>query len=363
MKSIGGEIELDFNSVNVLGNKNKYLLNHQYVQNGRAAIKIALQTIGCKKTFLLPSYLCESIIQPFKELNIPYKFYKINEDLTIDTAHLLECKKKYKSEGVFIINYFGMLSNQKNSKFIEELKKDIWIIEDFTHGSLIESENRMRKSFGHIIISSMRKYLPVPDGCIIINNTDLKLPEIESRNNSFSRQRTIAKLLRWEFLNNETLRTKEIESLFLSLFLQVEKSVDETNPVQKMSYLSELILSSLNLAEIKKIRKKNFKALLNYFSSSTQLQKHFQPIYKSEGNGSPFYFPVRVKGLDRKKLLSGLVNRNLFCSIMWPMPEEIKISDFPASHKLSSEIVCIPIDQRYTDRDMKDIATRFKLLL
>jgi dTDP-4-amino-4,6-dideoxygalactose transaminase len=363
MKPIGGEIELNFNLINPAINQNEYLFKYDFTMNGRSAIKLALQTFNCKKIFLLPSYLCDSIIQPFNELSIPFKFYRINDDLSIDLNYLSYCKKKYDVGGILTINYFGMVYDEETLSFLRNLKKDTWIIEDYTHGSLIESEESIKRSIGHIVISSLRKYLPVPDGCIIINNSSFELPKIEEGVNEFSRLRTIAKLLRWEFINSKLNHSaKDIETLFLNLFSIAENSINNAISIEKISYLSEIVLSSLNLQIIRDSRRENFLKLLALFSGSSVLQRFATPIYNSLGDSSPFCFPLRILNGNRDTLRSRLASNNLFCSVLWPLPPGIDKAKFSSSSSLSREILCIPIDQRYNINDMEDIGERFHVL-
>jgi hypothetical protein len=81
MHYIGGEMEIE----NTLSNDNleksfpfpddKYI----FYSSGRTALKYILKAINPSYPILLPSYLCESILQPFKELDIEYEFYRIKE--------------------------------------------------------------------------------------------------------------------------------------------------------------------------------------------------------------------------------------------------------------------------------------------
>ena len=48
-----------------------------------------LQSTDIKNKILIPSYICNTIIQPIKENNLDITFYKINKDLTTDWDDLV----------------------------------------------------------------------------------------------------------------------------------------------------------------------------------------------------------------------------------------------------------------------------------
>ncbi len=364
MNLIGGEMELNLDLLKPATDNNSWLFQYDFTTSGRSGIKLALQSLNTRKPFLLPSFLCDSIIQPFKELSIPFRFYRINEDLSIDISYIAHCKENYDLGGIFIINYFGRTYNEETISFLKEIKKDIWIIEDYTHGSLVETRDSITKSIGHIVISSLRKYLPLPDGCIVINNSSQPFPVIADGSSDFSRIRTIAKLLRWEFINNKLgLGFKDTEALFLKLFSHAENNINECNPIEGMSYLSKIVLSALDLEDVKNRRKSNFLLSSQLLSTSSLLQNFIKPVFTSLTGASPFCFPVRIVNTDRDKLRADLAQRNLFCSILWPLPVDVDKVEFNSSYNLSKEILCIPIDQRYSQNDMVDIFKRLQGIL
>ena len=51
-----------------------------------------------------------------------------------------------------------------------------------------------------------------------------------------------------------------------------------------------------------------------------------------------------------------LVRRRIFCPVHWPLPQEIEEARFPEEHRLSAEMLGLPIDQRYEPADMQRLA-------
>ena len=109
-----------------------------YLSNGRTAIKFILSYIMKKERInkcWLPSYLCETIIQPFRELNIDYEFYNLKENLQLDIDYL--SKRIEKNDLLFASNYFNLLHNNKVIEFLRKMRNNnVIIIEDLTHSFL-----------------------------------------------------------------------------------------------------------------------------------------------------------------------------------------------------------------------------------
>ena len=83
---------------------NKYLT---YTYGGYYSLRIIIEHLQIKNNefILLPSYLCPSILIPFKEYNIHYKFYRIKEDLSIDIDDLLNKYNKH-TKAIFFFFFF-----------------------------------------------------------------------------------------------------------------------------------------------------------------------------------------------------------------------------------------------------------------
>ena len=99
-KEIGSEfdVSIDF-LLDIFQNKKlspnkifcKNVTDIAYLSNGRTAIKFILLHVlerGRINKCWLPSYLCETIIQPFRELKLDYEFYNLEENLQIDIDYL-----------------------------------------------------------------------------------------------------------------------------------------------------------------------------------------------------------------------------------------------------------------------------------
>ena len=106
---IGGFFEFpEFEDINVKESAHHYLTklnnNHYFLRDGRQAIKSSLLDIddAKNKKCFLTSYLCDSILQLFNELNLDVEFYEHNDPLTP------QIDSNIKDSVILIIDYFGV---------------------------------------------------------------------------------------------------------------------------------------------------------------------------------------------------------------------------------------------------------------
>ena len=135
--------------------------------------------------------------------------------------------------------------------------------------------------------------------------------------------------------------------------------MDADIPLQVMSQTSARMLCAIDLSNTMARRRRNFSLLLKAFEEEPQLQSMASPVLTSlPPRVSPLAFPIRVSPEKRDALCEELIKQRVFCPIHWHLPAEIAESRFPEAYKLSREILSLPIDQRYSERDMESLIDR-----
>jgi len=334
--------------------------SYHAVTTGRTGLKLIVQVLKkrSKRVVLLPAYLCPSVLQPFREESVAITFYQINEDLSIDLDSLMRQVGTLHPSGFLFINYFGFPVSEEIAEALCEIKERCWVIEDCAQGSLVEQDNPVVGRIGDFVVTSFRKYLPVPDGGLVINRTDAVLPSLSPAYGKFVRYRLLGKLLRHEFLQDKP-HWPELEKVYLDLFAAAERKLDTGIPLQAISPISARIFNAIDLSEAMARRRRNFSLLLKAFVERPRLQSVGSPVLTDLLPGvSPLAFPIRVTSETRDALREELIRQQVFCPIHWYLPAEIQESRFPESYRLSSEILSLPIDQRYSERDMESLIDR-----
>ena len=144
-----------------------------YFLNARCAVYTVCRSIK-PKTAWLPSYLCGSILDPFRNLNVSIRFYDAGpnfQSCTTDWTGDVEPE-----DLVLLIHYFGF----PNTTFPAELLtcRGAVIIEDASQGLFVKQQYP-ESAF---IVYSPRKFVGVPDGGLLTNqrNNDFDLGCLES---------------------------------------------------------------------------------------------------------------------------------------------------------------------------------------
>ncbi len=345
MKPIGSEFYLPVqiffhrrnNFKDFLPNKFNY-----FFKSGRDAIKISIKTLGLKAgdRVLLPSYLCYSILQPFVEEKIEPLFYKIKHPFVLDESDLLS--KLDDAKVVFIIHYFGF---PQNIDFLKDEK--VKIIEDCTHNFLSQSDENL----GEISIASLRKLFPISGGGLLSSKIPLNF-----------KPRNDAKKYAVSVFKTSSLVSKSLHYYFPYIFnteffewsfwfdKKVEEIFDGYIEPSSMSEISEMVLLRLNFEEIIKKRRSNFLYLLNNIKETAKIEFIFRRL---PSGVVPLGFPVWAK--DRLALKYKLLKNRIYPPIHWELPATIPKTAFVESYKLSNHVLTLPVDQRYTERDMERI--------
>ena len=323
-----------------------------YLSTGRAAIKFILSHIMKKERInkcWLPSYLCETIIQPFRELNIDYEFYNLKENLQLDINYL--SRKIEKNDLVFTINYFNLLYNNKVIVFLRKLKNNnVIIIEDLTHSFL--NNNVFSYKISDYSIISLRKWFGIPDGGIAISNNDLfdKNLIVKGSFYDFVHLRLKYSILK-NFYLNKIINKKDS---FRKMHDKAEELANLTIRLNDMSNISKTILNSVDFNSIIYKRRMNFEYLLSSFKDLDKIEILSNNL---EEGMCPMGFPIIAT--KRNALREYLINNNIYCPIHWLLPKEIP-KKFDYSYSLSKKIITIPCDQRYSIEDMEIIAGKVK---
>lgn len=320
-----------------------------FLSSGRGALRLIAKGLKvCKgDEVLLPSYLCEEVVKPFKDEFLKVKFYKVDERLRADIDDL-QSKVGRKTRALLFIHYFGF--PQTAAHEIKALCDGrIFLIEDLVQSFLTRHQGKVLGSIGDATVSSYRKWIPIPDGALLgINNTSFHAPPVKKilqEKNLYVKNRLQALELKGNCLKQPTFSKEPFRRLFLS----ADKLLD-TTPVE-MSYHSRRMLSKFDFDSIISRRRENFRYLLDCLADFRSVN----PFYRKLPAGvCPLGFPILAK--DRDGLKKMLIKNRIYPPIHWKLPSDVDKEEFSASWQVSKHILTIPIDQRYKTEDMQFVA-------
>lgn len=296
---------------------------------GRYALEYILKARGYRKVYL-PYFICDSVLQPINRLGVEYEFYHINEML--EPAKELHPKD---DEAVLYVNYFG-LKNSFAATFCFTYRNTIL---DQTQAFYSEPGNSTEDpSVQCDTFYSCRKYFGVPDGAYLYTNRilDEEIPQDES-------------FERMAFLTKRIDRSPQEG---YADFHANDKNLS-TVGMRRMSKLTQAMMSGIDYVAKANRRIRNFHIFDKELRSTNQ--------YKADmDNGTvPLVYPYLIE--DGVRLRQHLIENQIFCARYWPnVLEWCKKDDW--EYHLTENLVCIPIDQRYGEKEMNRIINLIKEL-
>ncbi len=299
------------------------------LRSGRDALKaIAREYSPC--VVFLPALACDSMVFPFGLYGHTVKYYRLKNDYSIDLNSL----NIGDDPAIFLyMEYFGRTAVSDTE--LEKIRKkgNVIIIEDRTHNLIWERSSSFQPDY---IISSLRKWLPVPDGGLLWGTIHKPFAD----DTSFSRMRLQAQCMRHEYLQygDEDLKTE-----YRKIFSEVSDIMEKDEP-SAMSAYSYALVRQTDWDNIRSKRKKNAEILISLLRESPYIS-----MIQDKPGFSDLYVAFTVKNRDIvQKCLS---TERIFNTIIWPIGDEQK-AVCNVARITEQNMLAAPCDQRYTVDDM-----------
>lgn len=315
--------------------------NCYYLRCARECLFVVGQhhsNIHKRKTVLMPNICCASMVQPFYQLGFEVFYYNINECFSVDEDNLLELLKK--DSLLLVMDYFGIPSC--SNSFLKKIKKEysLSIVKDFTHSYSCFAKDNSTLDYK---IISLRKWLPIPDGAVLVSKMKLNI-EL-NKDNDFATVFYTAMKNKAAYLITNDMRLKND---YLAMFKTCSDRLKETIVPTSISEISEDILRKIDIDSVFKKRKRNYIYLYKQLSKDKNIERI---VFKPQE--SPFCLPILVCE-KRDELQKYLSERGVYCQVLWPLPIQCEPSGF--NKWFSDHMLSIPCDQRYTPKDLSRIA-------
>ena len=307
--AIGGYFELEMGDHGYIYHDNAYAVN-----SGRNALELILNNIEIEKIFI-PFYTCDVLLQPLKKLKIEYEFYKLDKHFN-PIINSTDDK-----DWILYVNYFGVFTNKVKQ-----------LLDNYENMIIDNSQAFFAKAFNNNpTFYSPRKFFGVPDGgfTIIDKKIDYNFP-IDL---SFDRSSHLLK------------RADELTEQGYNDFKVNDSKLDEL-PIRKMSQFTKKLLRSIDYKKVKEIRDENFQLLHQHLRMDNELT---EIIESNEING-PMVYPYLKK--ENEKLRSNLINHRIYVAQYWPNVINWIKDKNALEHYLFSNLIPLPIDQRYSKSEM-----------
>lgn len=304
MKEIGGYFEAVQGKI-----KKEYYSDLIPLNTARNALVYLCKARNISKIYL-PYFLCDSCYLVCERERIKFEFYDIDDKF----LPIFE-KELNNDEFIYIVNYYGFLSNRDIKKIKRKYKNIIIDNVQAFYSKPIK---------GVDTIYSCRKFFGVSDGAYLSTNVFLNY-KLENDN---SDNRTKHLYGRLNHSANE----------FFDIFKENEKKLYSL-PLLGMSTLTHDLLSRVDYKFVKTRRSRNYRFLQKKLKQINQI--------KLCSHAGQYVYPLKVD--NAAQIRKQLIAKKVFIPLLWPNILNKK------ANELSNSILPIPCDQRYDIDDMRFI--------
>lgn len=313
MKEIGGYIELDTYTGKMLHDDGIKL------NCGRGALEYIIKAKNIK-SILMPKFMCDSCNNVIARNDVSVRYYSVG----LDFKPLIHDRRK--DEYLYVVNYYGQLSNEYLSTLGENVIVD---------NAQAYFQNPID---GIDTLYTCRKFFGVTDGAVLYTD---KYINIDRQDESFERMHFL--LGRYERSASEFYNEYVENNHFFA-----------NEPIKQMSKLTENLLHGIDYDLVKNKRTENFIFLCEQFQSMNNL--------KLKIPDGAFMYPLYIE--NGAELRNKLQANKIYIPTLWPAVFDICTED-ELEYDMAKNLLPIPVDQRYTIDDMKYIVNmieKMKLL-
>lgn len=310
--------------------------NSAHVFSGRTAIETVLRNEPLIQKAMLPSYCCDSMIEPFRRAGIEVCFYQVcysdGLQITLKIPEDVDC--------LLWCNYFGFRNKMPDvSKFVD---RGGIIIEDITHSLYSLSQNHEQS---HYLVASVRKWEPILCGgyCASLKKKMKIVPNVYPPV-EFLEQKKTAMQMKARYLNGDGSVSKDA---YLQMFSQSNHWLAEHYSGLAIDYYSQTYLRNVDYKAHCEARRQNADVLYDHLKDYREIRFLFE---KSEMD-CPLFVPVIVKNGERDRIRQKLIEHQIYCPVHWPKPNADCESNL---YDMELSLIC---DHRYNAEDMRRIAS------
>lgn len=315
-----------------------------YTFSGRNAIKLVLEDLAIKKNepvVYMPSYVCDSMIDPFRESGWQIVFYKVEkkgEHLTYSIDLDTSC------DLFFAFSYFGWQSSKLDPFIAHFHHRGIKVLEDVTHRLFSKPNHAPHADY---LIASLRKWLAIASGGFV-----------RKEQGKLQRREYLEPVdfspLRWQAMEEKRVYLETynegLKEQFLKQFQETEECFAHYGPSYAMDERSRRLIETMDYEEIRSKRIAHREVLRQELAF---LPKEWFMFQDHEPGDCPVFFPLYLPKALRDGLRLHLSKEKIYCPIHWPLRTSRTVG-------IEERELSLVLDQRYTKEDMVRIARVIK---
>ena len=313
-----------------------------YFNTGRTAIEMVLKKLKREGfvNLLIPSFVCDSVRDAALRAEMNLVYYRVNKDLSVDVSTI----KMEKQSILYVVQFFGQRINQEFLSRISHLQHlGVVVIEDISLSLFSNDEKYV--GFGDYIIGSLRKWIPIIDGGILLSKNQEQF-DLINESNDYTLYYYTAQILKGVYLNSKK-RNQNWKQTFLSYNSDGIKALFSDYTPRKISRVSLDLMRGVDFNRVIEKRNQNYDTLYSLLLAIPQIRI----LVQRKGTMTPLGMVILSE--ERDDLLQYLISKDIYCNVHWHSNESTK--EFPESEYLAKRCITIPCDQRYGDDEMRYI--------
>ena len=274
------------------------------------------------KNVWFPSYFCNDALQILRQKKYPLSFYPITSDLSPDWQRCESMLKKNKPDIFIFVHYFGFEINSSYArKFCD--RNNIILVEDAAH---IFSPKGNIGNMGEFVLYSPHKFLPIPDGALLIHRPKTRLLKGDYSKKSVAIMEEV--ISNFDEISPSTslwLLKRIIQKIVPNYFFTIRNNQLINNSKMEKDVLFQSNLSYYllkneigKIEEYSKQRKINSE-MLSYFLGN----ESSSPLLKNK-NVVPYIAALKYKSKESLHLDLSIIQKKRFPVMRWPdLPPEV----------------------------------------
>jgi hypothetical protein len=306
-----------------------------YVESGRQALAIVEMELRSRghAQIHVPSYLCDSMIDPFQQTGWDLIELPVDGDLSVAPTDLIS----QVTAGVLLhAPYFGREDSPDVLDALNKLRgSGVVVVVDETHRVFSGPS-----PVADFRVASLRKSLPLYDGGYVTGASEQFWPNPEGSVSEAMVLRRMAMHAKSGALASDTGNEAH-----LKLFARAEDAVALRSAPERISAESLSLLYRLDIGLICETREINSVSLARALGHSNS----YRIVNPLADDLLPSHLVLETH--DAAGLQQYLAGQHIFCPIHWP-PSKI----LPSVQRWPSRYISLPVDHRYGKDDMLRMA-------
>ena len=316
MKEYGGYLPLELNRGRELFDRYPDAKVARF-NSGRASVAAAVGAVRPRKLYI-PHYNCDVVRQALTDAGFQYDYYFLNEDMEPDLDDLRE------GEWLLYVHYFGTSSEEKIRRIAARFKNVIFDNTQAFFAAPVLDGNCMN-------VYSPRKFIGLIDGGYLVWSGSREVSEDYPQDVSWERGGFLLKSI--ELGTNAAYQDNLCSKVCLA------------DGIKKMSVLTRKMLQAVDYDNLAARRDRNYRVLIKRFRDVNRLGLPME-------GAAPFVYPLLI---EDPELRGKVVANKIYTPQWWKyLLEEVPSDSVEA--RLSRWLLPLPVDHRYTEQDMEDMA-------